>query len=114
MLKLNNMNSKKQKFLSLAEFYTALNEHHKSRFLIVQVNNSNMIERTLIDEFCQVQNIQSFKLKLNLLKKLSSNQKFLNLFAGPTRIYLFSDFNQYLNFLQVSYITKKLIPLAVY
>lgn len=108
------MNSKLEKFIGLSNIYKLFSQYQNSIFLIVHLNNMNTIQKGFIESYCKKHSVQAVKVKSNLVKKVVYNNLFLNLFAGPTSIYIFNDFPTYLNFFNMPLIEQKLIPLTIY
>merc|ERR1711991_1057204 len=77
------------------------------------VNDMTVFESNLLKIYCESNNIKIVSIKLNLLKKLTKNSLFSNLFAGPTKIFFFEDSTSFLNF--NNYIAKEqqILPLAI-
>lgn len=85
-----------------------------SIILISHVNNLTTLESNLIKSVCQKNQVVTFYVKLNLLKKLSKNELFNNLLKGPTQLYFFNNTSDILPFIEDPLVKKKIIPLAIF
>jgi ribosomal protein L10 len=108
------MNVRQKKFHDIKKVYKLLNSNNHNIFLITHVSNLNMIQMNLLKTFCDQNDIKNIYIKLNLLKKLTKNDLFSNLLAGPSKIFFFQDSKNLINFLKNNPVEKKIIPLAVY
>ena len=108
------MNSKKEKYLTAIQFFNLLNSEKDSINLIAHVSDINTIQLNLLKSFCHEKNIKNVYIKLNLLKKVTRNPLFLNLFSGPTRMFFFKDFLSFSTFIKNNPLGSRIIPLAVF
>lgn len=105
---------KQKNFFKTKNIYNFLYENDKKIILFVHVNNLNTLENSLIKYYCTTYKITSLDININLAKKISLNTNFLNLLAGPTKIYAFNCFSSFLCFFNNKYIFQKFIPLAIF
>jgi ribosomal protein L10 len=107
------MSIKQKKYISIVTFAKLINEKSDFICLVTHVNDMTVFESNLLKIYCESNNIKIVSIKLNLLKKLTKNSLFSNLFAGPTKIFFFEDSTSFLNF--NNYIAKEqqLVPLAI-
>ena len=108
------MNTRKRKFLLINEAIKILNNEKKAICLISHVNNMNIQQTNNLKVYCNSKNIRMFSLKLNLLHKLTINPLFLNICAGPTKLFFFDSPTSFLNFVEEESVKDKIIPLGVY
>ncbi len=108
------MSSKQRKFFLVNDFYTFFNEKSKDICLLTHVSNINITESNKIKMYCNIHDIQSKYIKINLLKKLTKNKIFLNLLSGPTRLFFFKNIDSFLNFMKTVPISQKIYPLSVF
>jgi hypothetical protein len=108
------MNSKKKKYNNIQSTLNLFNSQVDSICLITHVNDLNTIQTNLLKIYCNENNISLFSTKLNLLRKLTKNSYFTNIFAGPTKLFFFPDFESFSAFLDKQPLEKKIIPLCVY
>lgn len=106
------MNLRQKKYIQIKNVYNFFKNNNI--FLFVHVNNMNIIENKLIKSYCNKNNVTNINLKINVIKKITTNNFFLNLFAGPTQVYSFNNFENFLNFFQNPLITRKIVPLTVF
>jgi hypothetical protein len=108
------MKLKQKKFINILSVADVLKEQSDSIYLITHISDLNTIQNNLLKIYCDKNNIISIQPKLNLLRKITKNELFLNLYTGPTKIFFFKDPTIFLTFLKNSPIQKKIIPLTVY
>lgn len=108
------MNSKKKKFYNIKKTFKLFNNKVESICLITHVNDLNTIQNNLLKVYCDANGIDTFSTKLNLLRKLTHNTYFINVFAGPTKLFFFNSFDSFSNFLEKHPLNEKIIPLCVY
>lgn len=108
------MSLKQKKYFDTNCIYKIFNNNVNNFFLITHVNNLNNVEFVRIKTYCIQNNIENTFIKLNLLKKLTKNNLFISLMTGPTKIFFFSNLNSLFEFANISFVKKKIIPLAIY
>lgn len=113
MLLTKNMNSKLKKFYSVNQFYDMINTNSYPLSLLVHISNMNIMQSNQIKQFCDNNKISSQYIKINILKKLTKNKLFVNLFAGPTKIFFFKDYTLLSNFMNLVPLKNKIFPLCI-
>ena len=108
------MQLRQQKFYTIKSVYAFFNKNNDNIFLIVHANDLNIIENILIRSYCKKENIEMLGIKLNIIKKVTTNNLFKQLYSGPTKIFSFKDSSSFLSFFNNIYIVRKYIPLSVY
>ena len=106
------MNLRQKKYIQIKNVYNFFKNN--DIFLFVHVNNMNIIENKLIKTYCDKNKVFNLNLKLNIVKKITTNNLFLNLYAGPTQVYSFTNFEKFLNFFQNPLVNRKIVPLTVF
>lgn len=107
------MISKQKKFYLINKLYKLFNSKPNNIIMVVHCNDFNVLQYNILKKFCQEVGIKNEFIKINLLKKLTKNSLFLNLFAGPTRLFFFNRLDSYILFEKKILSDKKLIPLAI-
>lgn len=105
---------RKKNFSKIKNVYNFFNISDQKIILVLHVNNLNFIESNFIQYYTTQHDVKSLNIDINLTKKISLNLNFLNLLSGPTKLYKFDSFSSFLSFFNNKYISKKLIPLAVF
>lgn len=105
---------RKKNFSKIKNVYNFFNLSDQKIILVLHVNNLNFIESNFIQYYTTQHDVKSLNIDINLTKKISLNLNFLNLLSGPTKLYKFDSFSSFLLFFNNKYISKKLIPLAVF
>lgn len=82
-------------------------------FLFVHSNSASILDNKIISQYCSSQNIQILNVKASYYKKILKNMKFLKLFSGPTKVFIFKNFISLIYFLKHDYIKKNIIPLSI-
>jgi hypothetical protein len=108
------MNSKNRKYFIFEKIFTFFNTQSHNIFLFVHINNITILENNFISSYCFENKIHTLNIKSNLYKKIFKNVNFLNLFSGPTKIFVFENFISFVLFLQNDYILKNFIPLTIF
>lgn len=108
-----SMNLKQRNFYNILELYKLFNDNSKNICLIVHISNLNVLESNILKIYCDKNGIQSKYFKINLIKKLTKNLLFVNLFNGPTRIFFFQNVEKFLEFQTNFPLRKKITPLSV-
>lgn len=106
-------NSKQKKYSNIIQFYNLLNNEKNSIHLISHISDINIVQFNILKSFCQNLNIKNIYIKLNLIRKLTKNLLFINLFAGPTRMFFFKDLKTFLSFQRKFLLLNKIIPLCI-
>lgn len=107
------MNLKQKNFYNISELYNLFNTNSKNISLVTHFSNLNVLESNLLKIYCDKNSIQGKYIKINLIKKITKNSLFLNLFSGPTRIFFFQNIHTFLEFSATFPLRKKIMPLAV-
>ncbi len=107
------MISKQKNFYLINNLYKLFNSKPNDIIMVVHCNDFNVMQYNILKNFCQDAGIENKSVKINLLKKLTKNPLFLNLFSGPTRLFFFQTLDSFLLFEKKIIAEKKFIPLAI-
>lgn len=108
------MGSKNRKYFIFEKIFTFFDKQNKNIFLFMHMHNMTILENNFISSYCLENKIHTLNVKSNLYNKVFKNKKFLNLFSGPTKIFVFENFNSFILFSKNDYIIKNFIPLTVF
>lgn len=107
------MNIKQKKYYNIIQLYKLLNLQKTSISLVIHLSDLNVMQANILKSFCDGKDIKFINIKLNLLRKLTKNPLFINLFSGPTRILFFKDLETFQIFIKQMPFNEKIIPLSV-
>jgi len=108
------MSVKEKKYIDAQHLLKTFEAKNNHICLITHINDLNSLETKLLKIFCDEKRVDSISIKLNLLKKFTKNDLFNNLFAGPTKIFFFSDLLVFKTFFKQIPLEKKIVPLAIF
>lgn len=108
------MSLKEKKYIDAQQLLKTFGVKTNHICLIAHINDLNSLEAKLLKIFCDENKIDNISVKLNLLKKFTKNELFNNLFAGPTKIFFFSDLVIFKTFFKQIPLEKKIVPLAIF
>ncbi len=107
------MNLKQKKFYIINNLSSNLSKFEKNICLFIHSSNLNTWENNQFKIYCDLIEVKTSYIKMNLLKKLTKNNILINLLKGPTRLLFFKNFETFLNFFVNLPLKKKIYPLAV-
>lgn len=108
------MQLKRYNYINISNVIKTFNNKNNLIYLIVHQSDLNIMQNNLLQTYFINNNIVSVNVKSKLFKKLTKNELILNLFVGPTKIYIFTNLEKFFEFKEKVPFSKKIIPLAVY